>query len=109
MADFVQIMMDWGRMCKDRNCGACNLAGICNTDPESRTYKEIVKIENVVTEWVAEHPEPVYPTWREWLIEQGVIQMVESVGHDDLIPSMMLSVDEPIPADIAEKLGLQPK
>lgn len=103
MIDFAQIMMDWGRMCKDRNCGACNLAGICNTDPESRTYKEIVKIENVVTKWAAEHPGPVYPTWEDWLLDIGVIR--KGMSWSDL----NIPLRKPIPADIAQRLGLQPK
>ena len=51
----------------------------------------------------------VYPTWCEWLIEVGVFpEMMSS------IPSIALDVIregvcEPIPADIAQKLGLKPK
>ena len=56
-------------------------------------------IERKVMSWAAEHPEPVYPTWREWLSEQGVL----SAG------GLWEKAFEPIPADIAEKLGIQPK
>lgn len=47
-----------------------------------------------VMRWAAEHPEPVYPTLAEWL---------RSIG---LANHRMI---DPIPADIAEKLGIQPK
>lgn len=117
MAEFVQTMKDWKRMCSameklrpDDSCNGCRLEGYgCPAIYEDDSHVDYADVEKNVTAWAAEHPEPVYPTWREWLIEQGVIQMVESVRHDSLIPSMMLSVDEPIPADIAKKLGIEPK
>lgn len=28
----------------------------------------------MVTAWAAEHPEPVYPTWGEWLEAQGILK-----------------------------------
>ena len=33
----------------------------------------IATIEEHVMSWAAENPEPVYPTWREWLIKKGLI------------------------------------
>ena len=112
MSDFVQTMKDWRRMCKDRRCDICRLEvnGICNTDPESRTDEDIWKIEKTINEWAAEHPEPVYPTWVEWLVNKGVLL--------DVMPVPTLTVNawyggvnaqKRIPADIAQKLGLKPK
>ena len=61
-----------------------------------------------INEWMeeqdAEHPEPVYPTWGEWLIQIGVAQI--GSGMLGIHPTMAV---QPIPADIAQKLGLKPK
>jgi hypothetical protein len=50
--------------------------------------------------WAAEHPEPVYPTWGEWLNTYGVVS-------DNFFSNAKML--DPIPADIAEKLGVKPK
>lgn len=55
--------------------------------------------------WAEEHPEPVYPTWWEYLTRIHVI--FPAMGDfqkcvDDLATT-------PIRSDIAQKLGLQPK
>lgn len=51
--------------------------------------------------WDADHPEPVYPTWVEWFREMGVVSPKQEYFHDWLL--------KPIPADIAQKLGIEPK
>lgn len=51
--------------------------------------------------WAAEHPEPVYPTWIDVLILYGV---TDETGYNYLD-----SAYNHIPADIAEKLGIEPK
>ena len=107
MAEFQEVMRQWKRRFEaERTLVDSKVKGL---DALWLAMDNPDEIESLVMSWAEEHPEPVYPTWREWLIEQGVIQMVESERHDFLIPSMMLSVDEPIPADIAQKLGIEPK
>lgn len=115
MADFVQTMKDWRRMCdayttddaarccqgcpmSGRGCGAIYENG--NADPEV--------IEREVNQWAAEHPEPVYPTWGEWLESFGVVEVTKA--KDRIITVMMKpELLNPIPADIAQKLGIEPK
>jgi hypothetical protein len=58
---------------------------------------DFAHIEQTVTEWAAEHPEPVYPTWGEWLQ-----RLYNSMNYAGIFIT-------PIPADIAEKLGIEPK
>ena len=54
------------------------------------------EFQNVVMSWAEDHPEPVYPTWYEWLTS--------------VYPAAWaLIADKPIPADIAQKLGIEPK
>lgn len=66
--------------------------------------------------WAAEHPAPRYPTWTEW--QQKMFPDASEV----MVPCSFASVDkfgcdgflceecreQPIPADIAEKLGIKP-
>ena len=53
-----------------------------------------VEFEKRVMSWAAEHP-VVYPTWENWLTTLGVQSFNE--------------LSKPIPADIAQKLGIEPK
>jgi hypothetical protein len=57
---------------------------------------DFAHIEQTVTEWAAEHP-VVYPTWGEWL--QRIYNSMNYAG-------IFIT---PIPADIAQKLGIEPK
>lgn len=68
------------------------------------------KMEELVMSWAAEHPEPVYPTWYEWLEDVGIVYKVKSEYSQ--IYDIVLSTPklfEPIPADTAQKLGIEPK
>ena len=67
-------------------------------------------VESVVTKWAAEHPEPVYPTWLEWLqsLGYGIAYYDESVNPPGWVFSFEVA-ERPIPADIAQKLGIEPK
>ena len=107
MSDFVKTMRDWRRMCnafvKQYNndcCKYCRLDHLksCGAiwEIEKGTYGNI---DETVEAWAAENPEPQYPTWLQWLTEQGVI----SAG------GQWNKAFDPIPADIAKKLGLKPK
>ena len=62
------------------------------------------KLEDAIKKWAAEHPEQVYPTWADFLEKHGILVRNE---HRYVIDRA--DVDRPIPADIAEKLGIEPK
>lgn len=85
--------------------------------------RRIAKVDNCEEQieglraWAAEHPVPRYPTWNEWQHS-----MFPSAG-EDMYPCSFLNRTEcgcngwsacdkcrnrPIPADIAEKLGIKP-
>ena len=53
--------------------------------------------------------EVVYPTWKEWLIQQNVLkpELIYIDGID--WQSAGDNLNEPIPSDTAEKLGVKPK
>lgn len=114
MSDFVQTMKDWRRMCDayttedaarccqgcpmdGRGCGAIYEDG--NADPEV--------IVREVQRWVAEHPEPVYPTWYAWLANMGIVPI--ELPPDQAVLVTDIGLLKKIPADIAQKLGIEPK
>ena len=116
MAEFVQTMNDWQRMCKSiNNCLYCALrteSGVCIKPSENTWNAGFNDIERVVTAWAAEHPEPVYPTWGEWLEMQDVVGVdgyFETEAGDLPMYRTRRDIWQPIPADIAEKLGIEPK
>lgn len=125
MADFVQTMKDWRRMCQhmekivgDRSCDICPLGG-CNAIYEDDGNTDYAEIGEKVATWAAEHPEPQYPTWAEWLLKVGAARRVpigepwpvELSDGSMLEPcyEIVVKENEPIPADIAQKLGIEPK
>ena len=118
MADFVQTMKDWRRMCKAQEaiektdpCRVCPLANNGNDccgiyeDNDGDDTRDYARIEGVVARWAKENPEPVYPTWAEWLMSIGVISGLFPNGAIDARGNL----SKPIPADIAQKLGIEPK
>lgn len=99
MAEFATVMHEMQRMCdafsNADECQHCPLIHnpVCGT-PSDMIKKDIRKAEAAIMAWAAEHPEPQYPTLVEWLRSLG------------LADHRMI---DPIPADIAKKLGLEPK
>lgn len=72
MAEFSEVMRQWGRYCKgytenhNDDCDGCpfKLNGSCNSyAKDNAQYAE--QIEKHIMSWAAEHPEPVYPSWVE--------------------------------------------
>lgn len=123
MAEFVEIMRQARRICLEHpgDCDGCPLhddewSG-CRFDlTEEYLYDDTT--ERIVLKWAEEHPEQVYPSWEEaW---QQLFP--ESVGtpcpanygrkYQNICCSNVLCVNckqRPIPAEIAEKLGIKPK
>ena len=57
-------------------------------------------------EWAAEHPEPVYPTWAEFLHEAFCEKYPMPYRGGAAWYAFLR--ETPIPADIAQKLGIEP-
>ena len=98
MAEFQNVMKQWRRFCKSHsNCGECEFdgRGICGDAHLSDVPYSDMELR--IMAWAAEHPEPVYPTWAEYLMHT----------YQDVSYARILG--ETIPADIAEKLGVKPK
>jgi len=96
--EFQKIMHEWKRMCAATSfCEVCPLkAEKCWATSPANMVGDSKSIEAIIMKWAAEHPEPVYPTWGEYL----------HTLHNE--PSSH-ELSKPIPDDIAQKLGLQPK
>ena len=125
MSDFVQTMKDWRRMCKafttddDSCCYGCPVVDLrehgCGAIFEMEDGTDWERYEGQIREWAAEHPEPVYPCWVDWLTEQGIISDAYAVEHSTepgvRAARFFVTIKgfEPIPADLAQKMGLQPK
>lgn len=105
MAEFQEVCKHLKRMCEQygNNCIKCPFENkdFCSLSAGDRTAETYKKAEEIVMKWAAEHPEPVYPTWVEWLRQNGVVPYGQKCFHDWLL--------KPIPADIAQKLGITPK
>lgn len=127
MAEFSEVMKQAKRMCNAYGfeCGPCELHkkyGLCplcaqvdDHIPADWKLDKMEDVERIVMLWAAEHPEQRYPTWKEW-------QDATFPDADVLCPRMFVSktrvvcnrtkmcgecAEDPIPADIAEKLGIK--
>ena len=111
MAEFNEVIWQWGRMCNDftarDQCIECPLAvsPVCG-DMEHMTKQDIEKAEKAIMEWASENPELVYPTWAEWLEQFGLVKDVIDGRCGNFLYN---NAAQPIPADIAESLGIEPK
>lgn len=120
MSEFMDVMRQARRMCKNQeDCESCPLWNTANffCKLDTTCYSDDSAIENIVMQWAKENPETVYPTWDEW--QKSMFQDAGS----PIMPCNFESKDrlgclgkiciecrnQPIPADIAEKLGIRPK
>lgn len=116
MVKFQEVIRQFHRMCKSGNCieiKTCPLMKKPNAEScIMYAFENPCDFENIVMAWAAEHPEPVYPTWLEWLESLG-FGIAYRDGYDtNGVDGWAFSFNEaekPIPADLAQKLGIKPK
>lgn len=114
MAEFVDVISEIRRMCSSYNlCEECDFKTkhICKTFIQCTSVEDAKEIEEKVMNWAKQHPKPQYPTWGEWFEAQGElmaewrnVRVVSNVGT-----GVIGVLYQRIPADIAEKLGIEPK
>ena len=114
MAEYVEVMKQKKRMCNSTLCCKCNIFHFAGEDIgncQQFISNNPSKAEEIIMSWAAEHPEPQFPTWKEWLEEQRVVVHFDSVNNKGTKVKWELTNKSncPIPADIAEKLGIEPK
>ena len=109
MAEWEEVIHNVKRICERREgkCGTCRLGYFAcpnNSRFDMTDEKEFDKFAEEVMQWAKENPEPKYPTWGEWLVEQGVVTDMKYwyAFNDEMMK-------RPIRADIAEKLGALPR
>jgi len=103
MAEYVEVMEQKRRMCNSYAlcCMGCPLEAInfCGKNSGERTSADFSEVERRVMAWAAEHPKPVYPSYLE----------VFGWGHEKTWAEIKDILASPIPDDIAQKLGIEPK
>ena len=122
MAQFVEVMKQARRICLKHpgDCHGCPLHdddGLVCRFSLCEKYLYYDTAERIVLKWAEEHPE--YPSWYQY-------QETTFPGHTRWICPMAFGIEcpsksttdahtckvcrnNPIPADIAKKLGIQPK
>lgn len=118
MAEYNDVIKQFKRMCRyyyGQSYSGCPLyckGHGCNISHCRMLAFEDKKFQNVVMLWAAEHPEPVYPTWGEWLEKQGVVKQVRSPRYEEDGASYytpLRKIEDHIPPDVAQMLGIEPK
>lgn len=71
--------------------------------------RRMLGVEPIIQKWAEENPEPQYPTWGEWLLQQGVIRAGTESRNGFTYQTVYDKLFDPIDAETAEKLGLRPK
>ena len=113
MAEYNDVIKHFKRMCRyydnramQNDCPLyCNGHG-CNISHCRLLAFDDKKFQNVVMTWAETHKEPVYPTWLEYLMNAFPDCGKAYMEGNDALWRWMWTV--PIPADMAEKLGIEP-
>lgn len=111
MAEFVTVMKDWARMCASMQggiakCDNCQLLKVlCQYKPNEKV--DFAGAEQIIEKWAEDNPEPVYPSWYAWLANMGIVPI--ELPPDQAIMVTDIGLLKNIPADTAEKLGIEPK
>ena len=122
MAKFTEVMRQARRMCesfRDGHCSECPIGNANSLECGITVTSEMdcKEVERRVMQWATEHPAPVYPTWREWQNStfpdaHKFVKPCE-FGRRDRFKckekTCYQCISEPIPEDIAERLGIKPK
>lgn len=115
MAEFQEVMRQGKRMCERRDaCVSCPIFNakigcpvVCYEDD-----RLMADVERIIMDWAAEHPEPRYPTWKEWYQEclpDAPLKCRRAFMYTSCgTRTCDACLSEPIPADIAQKLGIKP-
>lgn len=114
MAEFQEVMRQFGRICTSNfgECDICDLRPFCPSKTFPDKYEKSGRVEwleKKVLAWAAEHPEPVYPTWGDWLAEMKLVSWQNDGNgtYSVMVPTFKMCTE--IPADIAQRLGIEPK
>lgn len=67
--EFQKIVNQYTRLCSSyQNCSQCPINNIrFDGDCLHTWYNEPQRFEEIVVQWAKDNPEPVYPTWEQWV------------------------------------------
>ena len=105
MAEFQEVMRQYDRMCSHyEECAGCpfhrNVIWCIKKIGGKRYVNENARpAEEIIMAWAAKHPEPVYPSYIE----------VFGWAHKKTWAEIKDILANPIPADLAKKLNVDPK
>lgn len=121
MAEFTEVMKQAARMCKDLTCVNCSMwlekEEVCGFKlPFNPDFEEV---EKDVMEWAEENPEKseppkwVYPSWEKaWKILFPNAKRTPCpnlyFGCECIYEGCPNCAMQPMPAEVAEKLGIKP-
>ena len=113
MAEFDAVVKECNRMCDklDKNCDKCPLKIALYGTPYScdkYLLRFPVRAEAIIMKWAAENPEPIYPSWYEYLKGRG---LVVSIGGSFYAPKeqvLTLSAFKNMSERDGKMLGLKP-
>lgn len=113
MAEFQEVMRQYKRMCRYypacEECPLYNMYAGCSCSRCIRDYPD--EAERIIMDWAAEHPEPRYPTWKEWVDRDFPVKLcicVRNFAYVECSATCEECWNKPIPTDIAQKLGINP-
>lgn len=126
MAEFQEVAKELERMCNTyltaRKCktDVCPLycGDLCYAQAIAHVRgDDACNLEKVVMDWAKANPAPIYPTWFEVLERFGIAGRINGEPYYDSTnrevylkqPAFTPKAFESIPADIAQKLGIEPK
>ena len=123
MAQFSEVMRQARRMCEsfsDGHCSECPIgnANVLECGITVTSEMDCKEVEHRVMQWAQEHPELVYPTWAEWQDSTfpNATARIRPCWFIPKNPRMCNTLENcygccnrPIPAEIADKLGIKPK
>lgn len=104
MAEYNEVIKQFKRMCKSITPIKCT-RGECPMGCENIGQCRKIAFEKpayfaaTVMRWVEEHPEPVYPAWRDWLRDL--------YGNPKMTMTDIL--ESPIDHEIAQRLNIVPR
>lgn len=125
MAEFTEVINQARRICNiygtgEVQCERCPLNshnGCIFYDCFECDDTYFIKIEKYVMDWAKENPEIVYPTWKKWqnsMFPNADVNirpcwfMPKNLIECNTFANCSGCINQPIPADIAEKLGIKP-
>lgn len=119
MAEFNEVVKEFNRMDEtfSRNCKDCPMPGQNIGQCRKLLFDAPETYKHIVMHWAAEHPGPKYPTWEEWWREtfpnadRNLCPRIFGLRKMQECPVLKCYEcrAQPIPAKIAEKLGIKPK